>query len=58
MRVALEAGLDKLREYYRKTNALEAGDVYAHRTILAPRYKVQYFQRPKWDGGLEGSNKT
>jgi hypothetical protein len=57
MQVALEAGLAKLREYYRKTDSPETGDVYAHGTILAPRYKLQYFQRPEWDGGPEGSNK-
>lgn len=58
MRVALEAGLDKLREYYRKTDSPETGDIYAHGTILAPRYKLQYFQRPEWDGGPEGSDKS
>ena len=58
MLVALEAGLQKLREYYAKTDQPEAGNVYAHSTILAPKDKLQYFKRKEWSGGPEGSNQT
>jgi hypothetical protein len=51
MLVALEAGLQKLREYYAKTDQPEAGNVYAHSTILAPKDKLQYFKRKEWSVG-------
>ncbi|KAJ6134816.1 hypothetical protein N7523_001138 [Penicillium sp. IBT 18751x] len=55
MLIALEAGLQKLREYYAKTDQPEAGNVYAHSTILAPKDKLQYFKRKEWSGGPEDS---
>ncbi|KAJ5661918.1 uncharacterized protein N7477_009534 [Penicillium maclennaniae] len=55
MLVALEAGLQKLREYYAKTDQPKASNVYAHSTILAPKDKLQYFKRKEWSGGPEGS---
>lgn len=51
MLIALEAGLQKLREYYAKTDQPKAGNVYAHSTILAPKSKLQYFRRKEWSGG-------
>ncbi|KAJ5316459.1 hypothetical protein N7476_006766 [Penicillium atrosanguineum] len=55
MLVALEAGLQKLREYYAKTDQPEAGNIYTYSTILAPKDKLQYFKRKEWSGGPEGS---
>ncbi|KAJ5310934.1 pyridoxal phosphate-dependent transferase [Penicillium atrosanguineum] len=46
--IALEAGLQKLREYYAKTDQPEAGNIYTHSTILAPKDKLQYFKRKEW----------
>jgi hypothetical protein len=58
MLAALEVGERKLREYYAKTDKPEAGNVYAHSTILAPKHKLQYFRRSEWAGGPEGSSKS
>lgn len=55
MLIALEAGLQKLREYYAKTDQPEAGNMYAHSTILAPKDKLQYFKRKEWSSRPEDS---
>jgi hypothetical protein len=58
MLAALEVGERKLREYYARTDKPEAGNVYAHSTILAPKHKLQYFRRSEWAGGPERSSKS
>ena len=50
---ALEVGLEKLREYYGKTDDPDVGDIYAHSTILDPRSKLQFFQKKEWTGGYD-----
>ena len=50
---ALEFSESKLREYYTKTDAKELNDIYAHGTILAPQYKLQFFKSKDWAGGWE-----
>ena len=52
---ALKFSESKLREYYTKTDAKELNDIYAHGTILAPQYKLQFFKSKDWAGGWEAS---
>ena len=42
---ALEAGMDKLRKYYRNTDA----QAYPVATIMDPRLKMHYYARQKWE---------
>lgn len=58
MLIALEAGLQKLRDYYALTDQPKAGNIYVYGTILAPKDKLQYFKTKDWLGGPEGSDKT
>jgi hypothetical protein len=46
MRGALEAGRQKLSDYYSRTDA--HGNLYAIGTILAPRYKLRFFSKREW----------
>ena len=46
---ALHAAESKLREYYSQTIDLALGSIYAHGTILAPQYKLQFFQSKEWE---------
>ena len=45
---ALQAAESKLREYYSRTIDPALGSIYAHGTILAPQYKLQFFQSEEW----------
>ncbi|KAF9882542.1 hypothetical protein FE257_007499, partial [Aspergillus nanangensis] len=45
---ALDAARDKLAEYYAKTDKVH-GDLFAIGTILAPKYKLQFFATKDWD---------
>jgi len=44
----LQAAESKLREYYSRTIDPALGSIYAHGTILAPQYKLQFFQSEEW----------
>jgi len=44
---ALGAGKDKLKDYYSKTTELHS-NLYAVSTILAPEYKLQFFNGRAW----------
>ena len=48
MLLALQAAASKLREYYSRTIDPALGSIYAHGTILAPQYKLQFFQSEEW----------
>lgn len=39
---ALDAGMDKLKVYYNKTQEVH-GNLYAIGTILAPQHKLEFF---------------
>jgi hypothetical protein len=45
---ALRLAESKLKEYYRMTDFQGVGDIYATGTILAPQYKLEFFQAPDW----------
>jgi hypothetical protein len=45
---ALESAESKLREYYGRTDDPELRHIYAHGTILAPTYKLQFFSGLDW----------
>lgn len=54
---ALEAGKDKLQDYYSKATHIH-GNLYAVGTILAPAYKLQFFSGRAWnENGIEWSEK-
>lgn len=44
---ALEARMQKLSVYYKSTEEAH-GSLYAIGTILAPQYKLKFFQTPEW----------
>lgn len=45
---ALRSAESKLREYYTMTDFQGLGDMYAIGTLLAPQYKLEFFQGPDW----------
>lgn len=47
MREALEAGRQKLSDYYSQTENVH-GNLFAVGTILAPQHKLQFFSKPEW----------
>lgn len=49
MRTALEYAIQKLRDYYAKTDKAH-GDLYAIATIMAPQNKLDYFSGKDWKG--------
>lgn len=48
MLLALKSAELKLREYYSRTIDPALGNIYAHGTILAPQYKLQFFLSEEW----------
>ena len=50
---ALEAAASKLREYYSLTIDPALGSIYAYGTILAPQYKLQFFQSEEWEDEID-----
>jgi hypothetical protein len=46
---ALDAGREKLSAYYQRTEEAH-GHLYAIGTILAPKYKLDFFKGPEWVG--------
>lgn len=53
MRKALEAGRQKLSDYYSQTESVH-GNLFAVGTILAPQNKLQFFSKP--DGRIITTN--
>ncbi|KAJ5366095.1 hypothetical protein N7541_000036 [Penicillium brevicompactum] len=49
---ALKAGIQKLSVYYKSTEEAHSS-LYAIGTILAPQYKLKFFQTPEWQGEVE-----
>ena len=47
IRSALRKAIEKLREYYTKTQEY-VGELYATATILAPEYKLAFFETEEW----------
>lgn len=52
MLAALEAGREKLSVYYQLTEEAH-GSLYAIGTILAPQYKLKFFEGPDWSGQVQ-----
>ena len=45
---ALRSAESKLRDYYTMTDLEGLSDIYSTGTILAPQYKLKFFQTPDW----------
>ncbi|OKO97902.1 hypothetical protein PENSUB_9828 [Penicillium subrubescens] len=45
---ALRSAESKLRDYYTITDLEGLSDIYSTGTILAPQYKLEFFQTPDW----------
>jgi hypothetical protein len=45
---ALRSAESKLRDYYTMTDLEGLSDIYSTGTILAPQYKLEFFQTPDW----------
>jgi hypothetical protein len=45
---ALDKARDKLKDYYSATDTPGLINIYTNGTILAPQYKLEFFQTPEW----------